>query len=126
MLWLTNRKELRHFHLMTLGLTHDPTALIGATSTYPYNWMIVAGSTAQGKVIIIHHAFSVAGTTHHDPRIVGVTGNRKTSALKSFDPAMATKNLSPIWIPDDKGIWLCNCIHRPCISSQLRILAEVH
>jgi hypothetical protein len=47
-------------------------------------------------VNIIHHAFSVAETTHDDPRIVGVTGNRKTSALKSFDPTIATKNLNPM------------------------------
>jgi hypothetical protein len=96
MLGLTNRKELRHFDLMTLGLVDDPAALIGAVSTYPYNWMIVAGSTGQGKVNIIHHAFSVAETTQDDPRIVGVTGNRKTSALKSFDPELATKKLSPV------------------------------
>jgi hypothetical protein len=98
MLGITNGKELRHFDLMTLGLTNDPTALIGATSTYPYNWMIVSGSgtAAQGMVNIIHHAFSAAETTHDAPRIVGVTGNRKTSALKSFDPIIATKNLIPM------------------------------
>jgi hypothetical protein len=96
MLGITNRKELRHFECITLGLTNDPTALIRVTSTYPYNWMIVAGATAQGKVNIVHHAFSVAETTHKDPRIVGVTGNRKTLALKSFDPIIATKNLSPV------------------------------
>jgi hypothetical protein len=64
--------------------------------------MIVAGSTAftrkvQGKVAIVHHAFSVAETTHDDPWIVGVvTGNRKTSALKSSSPTFATRPLNPL------------------------------
>jgi hypothetical protein len=91
MLQFTNNKELEHFNLMTLGMTDDPTALLGATSTYPYNWMIVSGRATQGKVNIIHHAFSVAESTNDDPKIVGVTGDRKTSALKSFDPTVATR-----------------------------------
>ncbi len=96
MLGITNGKELRHFDLLTLGLTNDPTALIRATSTYPYNWMIVSGPAAQGTVNIIHHTFSVTKTTHDDPRIVGLTGNWKTSALKSFDPTIAKFFFNPI------------------------------
>jgi hypothetical protein len=95
MLQFTNNNELKHFDLMTLGMTNDPAALLGATSTYPYNWMIVAGPTTQGRVNIIHHAFSVAESTNDDPKIVGVMGDRKTSALKPFDPAGATRTLNP-------------------------------
>jgi hypothetical protein len=62
MLQFTNNKELEHFDLMTLGMTDDPAALLGATSTYPYNWMIVAGPSTQRRLNIIHHAFSVATT----------------------------------------------------------------
>jgi hypothetical protein len=95
MLQFTNNKELKHFDLMTLGMAGVPVALLGATSTYPYNWMIVAGPTTQGRVNIIHHAFSVAESTNDDPKIVGVTGDRKTSALKPFNPAVATRTLNP-------------------------------
>jgi hypothetical protein len=95
MLQLMKNKDLKHFDLMTQGLTNDPAALVGATLTYPYNWMLIAGTTAQGKVNILHHAFSVAETPLDLPKIVGVTGNRMTSALKSFDPTMATKAVKP-------------------------------
>jgi hypothetical protein len=64
MLQVTNNKELEHFDLMTLGMTDDPTALLGATSTYPYNWMIVSGPKTHGRVNMIHHAFSVAESTN--------------------------------------------------------------
>jgi hypothetical protein len=95
MLRLVKNKELKHFDEMTLGLTDDAAALVGATSTYPYNWIILAGIASQGKVNILHHSFSVAETSLDDAKIVGVTGNRMTSALKSFDPTTATKSINP-------------------------------
>ncbi len=95
MLQFTNKKELKHFDLMTLGITDNPAALLGATLTYPYNWMIVSGPTTQGRVNIIHHTFSVAESTNNNPKIVGVTGDRKTCALKLFDPTVATRTLNP-------------------------------
>jgi hypothetical protein len=95
MLQLMKKKDFKHFDKMTLGLTDDAAALVGATLTYPYKWMIIAGAASQGKVNILHHAFLEAETTHDDLKIVGVTGNRMTSALKSFDPTMATKAVNP-------------------------------
>jgi hypothetical protein len=92
---LVRNKELKHFDEMTLGLADDAAALVGATSTYPYNWIILAGAAAQGKVNILHHLFSVAETSNDDTKIVGVNGNRMTSALKSFDPTTATKAINP-------------------------------
>jgi hypothetical protein len=89
------KKDLKHFDLTTLGLTNNPAALVGTTSTYPNNWMFIAGTTSQGKVNNLHHAFSVVETTHDDPKIVEVTGNKMTSALKSFDPTTATKAVKP-------------------------------
>jgi hypothetical protein len=77
-LQFTNNKELKHFDLMTLGMTDNPAALLGATWTDSYNCMIVSGPTLQGRVNIIHHAFSaVVESTNGNHKAVGGSYRRK-------------------------------------------------
>jgi hypothetical protein len=95
-----NYNDMTH----TLNQIGDELVLIMAT--LPHNFIILPGSTVQGKILLLlDHCFIVSETTGERPILVGVNGNQKSSPYKAFDPNDATVSLiSPRAVAPPPGV----------------------
>jgi hypothetical protein len=79
---------------MTQALNQLGDGLVLRTATLPHNFVLLPGSSAQGKVFLLHRCFTVSEPGER-PILVGVNGNRYLSPFKAFDPDDATVSLKP-------------------------------
>jgi hypothetical protein len=86
---------------MTQALNQLGDKLVLQTATLPHNFLLLPGSSAHGKVLLLHHYFTVSEPGER-PILVGVNGNRYLSPFKAFDHDDATVSLKPPTVVSNK------------------------
>jgi hypothetical protein len=98
---------------MTQALNQLGNELVLRTATLPHNFVLLPGSSTQGKVLLLHHCFTVSEPGER-PILVGVNGNRYSSPFKAFDPDDATVSLKPPTV----------VAHKPRVSTRSKPVAS--
>jgi hypothetical protein len=79
---------------MTQALNQLGDELVLRMATLPHNFILLPGSSTQGKILLLHHCFTVSEPGER-PILVGVNGDQYSSPFKAFDPDGATVSLKP-------------------------------
>ena len=82
------------YDTMTQALNQLGDELVLRMATLPHNFILLPGSSTQGKILLLHHCFTVSEPGER-PILVGVNGDRYSSPFKAFDPDDATVSLKP-------------------------------
>jgi hypothetical protein len=86
--------SFKTYDTMTQALNQLGEELVVRMATLPHNFVLLPGSSNQGKILLLHHCFTVSEPGER-PILVGVNGNRYSSPFKAFDPDEATARLKP-------------------------------
>jgi hypothetical protein len=101
--------SFKNHDTMTQALNQLGDELVLRTATLPHNFVLLPGSSTQGKVLLLHHWFTVS-----EPGVVGVNGNHYSSPFKAFDPDDATVSLKPPTV----------VAHKPRVSTRSKPVAS--
>jgi hypothetical protein len=82
------------YDTMTQALNQLGDKLVLRMATLPHNFILLPGSSTQGKILLLHHCFTVSEPGER-PILVGINEDRYSSPFKAFDPNDATVSLKP-------------------------------
>jgi hypothetical protein len=89
-----NDMSFEDYDTMTQALNQLEDKLVLRMATLPHNFILLPGSSTQGKILLLHQCFTVSEPGER-PILIGVNGDQYSSPFKAFDPDNATVSLKP-------------------------------
>ena len=105
--------SFENYDTMTHALNQLGDKLVLRMVTLPHNFILLPGSSTQGKILLLHHCFTVSEPGER-PILVGVNGDRYSSSFKAFDPTTPQSASS-------HRLW-----SHPCQGSQHAEIPSIH